>query len=71
MVLDRQKRKDGPEADRHTLKLALVEGTGSGVMEAVNLSTLGVEKSDRGGNYSPHSASISPPPEQPSPNFGR
>lgn len=47
VTLDREKRKDGPESDRHELKLALIEGTKSGVMEAVNPATLGVERSDR------------------------
>lgn len=33
-VLEREKRKDGPQDDRHELRLDLVEGTGSGVMSA-------------------------------------
>jgi hypothetical protein len=49
VILDREKRKDGPESDRHELKLALIDGTNSGVMQAVNLSALGVDKSNRGG----------------------
>lgn len=32
ITLDREKRKDGPEFDRHTLKLDLIEGTGSAVL---------------------------------------
>ena len=32
ITLDREKRKDGPELDRHELKLALIEGTGSCVI---------------------------------------
>jgi hypothetical protein len=31
--LDREKRKDGPEGDRHELRLGLIEGTGSCVVE--------------------------------------
>ena len=34
ITLDREKRKDGPEDDRHTLKLDLIEGTGSAVVGA-------------------------------------
>ncbi|CAM3209506.1 AAA family ATPase [Mycobacterium colombiense] len=30
--LEREKRKDGPEADHHELRLELIEGTGSGVI---------------------------------------
>ncbi|SCX27220.1 AAA family ATPase [Mycolicibacterium fluoranthenivorans] len=48
VILDREKRKDGPESDRHELKLALIDGTNSGVMQAVNLSTLGADKSNKG-----------------------
>jgi len=33
ITLDRQNRKDGPEADRHELRLGLIEGTGSSVVE--------------------------------------
>lgn len=49
VTLDREKRKDGPESDRHELKLELIEGTKSGVMDAVDPATLGVERSDRAG----------------------
>jgi hypothetical protein len=34
LVLDRQKRKDGPVVDRHELKLAAIDGTGSCVVES-------------------------------------
>jgi hypothetical protein len=34
ITLDREKRKDGPEADSHALRLDLIEGTGSGVISA-------------------------------------
>ncbi len=47
VTLNREKRKDGPEADVHTLKLSLIEGSGSGVVEASNLSTWGVDKPER------------------------
>lgn len=33
LILDREKRKDGPEADRHELRLAPIDGTGSCVIE--------------------------------------
>lgn len=33
ITLDREKRKDGPDADRHELKLGQIEGTGSCVIE--------------------------------------
>ena len=33
IVLDREKRKDGPETDRHELRLSTVEGTGSCLIE--------------------------------------
>lgn len=33
ITLDRKKRKDGPENDRHDLKLAQIDGTGSCVVE--------------------------------------
>ncbi len=47
VTLNREKRKDGPEPDRHELRLDLIEGSGSGVISAGNLSTGGVDKSDR------------------------
>ena len=47
ITLDREKRKDGPERDHHELKLDPIEGTGSAVISARNLSTLGVDKSER------------------------
>lgn len=34
ITLDREKRKDGPQLDRHELRLDLIEGTGSGVISA-------------------------------------
>lgn len=34
ITLDREKRKDGPEMDRHELRLAQIEGTGSCVIES-------------------------------------
>ena len=34
ITLDREKRKDGPELDQHELKLALIEGSGSCVIES-------------------------------------
>jgi AAA domain len=34
ITLDREKRKDGPEMDRHELKLGQIEGTGSCVIES-------------------------------------
>ncbi|WP_326546097.1 AAA family ATPase [Mycolicibacterium sp. ND9-15] len=47
VILNREKRKDGPEADRHELRLDLIEGSGSGTLSAVNLSTWGVERPER------------------------
>lgn len=41
--LDREKRKDGPEADHHELRLDLIEGTGSGVISVHR----GVDINDR------------------------
>jgi hypothetical protein len=43
VTLDREKRKDGPEIDRHELKLDLIEGTCSAVISVHR----GVDKSDR------------------------
>jgi AAA domain len=40
ITLDREKRKDGPELDRHELKLALIEGTGSCVIESHSGGTM-------------------------------
>jgi hypothetical protein len=34
VILDREKRKDGPVLDVHRLKFAGIEGTGSGLIEA-------------------------------------
>ena len=34
ITLDREKRKDGPQLDRHELRLELIEGTESGVISA-------------------------------------
>lgn len=47
VTLNREKRKDGPEADRHELRLDLIAGTNSGVIGAQNPSTWGVERSPR------------------------
>lgn len=47
ILLDREKRKDGPPLDAHRLKLDPVEGTASCIVSAGNLSTLGVDKSER------------------------
>jgi hypothetical protein len=44
IILDRQKRKDGPVVDRHELKLARIEDSGSCVVES---SQLGTETSTR------------------------
>jgi AAA domain len=43
ITLDREKRKDGPEADRHELKIDLMPGTGSAVIS----SHRGGEKPER------------------------
>ena len=43
IILDREKRKDGPRLDIHRLKLDLIEGTGSGVLEV----SRGVEPNGR------------------------
>jgi hypothetical protein len=43
ITLDREKRKDGPQLDRHELRLDLIEGTGSGVISVHR----GVNKTDR------------------------
>ena len=48
ILLDREKRKDGPQADSHRLKLEQIDGTTSCVIGIENLSTWGVDKSDRG-----------------------
>lgn len=45
VTLNREKRKDGPESDRHELKLDLIEGTGSGVIGASKLSNWSLESS--------------------------
>jgi hypothetical protein len=48
ITLDREKRKDGPQADRHELRLDLIDGTESCVVSAAReFSTWGVEKTDR------------------------
>ncbi|MGH3556432.1 AAA family ATPase [Mycobacterium sp.] len=47
VTLKREKRKDGPEADQHDLKLDLIDGTGSGVMSAVKNPHHGGGDTDR------------------------
>lgn len=47
IVLDREKRKDGPKVDTHRLRLDPVEGTMSCVISAGSLSSPGVDRSDR------------------------
>ncbi|BBZ17075.1 AAA family ATPase [Mycolicibacterium gadium] len=47
VTLNREKRKDGPEADRHELKLDLIDGSGSGTISAVKLATWGVASTER------------------------
>lgn len=47
IVLDREKRKDGPQHDRHELRIDPIPGTGSAAISAGNLSKRGVDKSDR------------------------
>ncbi|OBA60149.1 hypothetical protein A5647_14305 [Mycobacterium sp. 1100029.7] len=47
ITLNREKRKDGPEQDRHELKLDPIRGTGSCCISAGNLSTQGVDKLER------------------------
>jgi hypothetical protein len=39
IILDRQKRKDGPLGDRHELKLEQIDGTGSCVVESSHLGS--------------------------------
>jgi AAA domain len=46
IVLDREKRKDGPQTDTHRLKLDPIEGTGSGVISVHR----GVDKPERAGS---------------------
>ena len=43
IVLDREKRKDGPQYDRHELRFDLIEGTGSAVISVHQ----GVDKPER------------------------
>lgn len=45
--LERQKRKDGPEHDAHSLRIDPIKGTGSATVSASNLSTSGVDKPER------------------------
>jgi hypothetical protein len=47
IVLDREKRKDGPLQDSHRLKLDPIEGTESCVMSSAQTRHFGVERSDR------------------------
>lgn len=39
ITLDREKRKDGPEFDRHVLRIDVIEGTGSAVVGVDRLAT--------------------------------
>lgn len=50
VILDREKRKDGPQVDSHRLQLDLVEGTGSGVIGV----SRGVRQDDRASNLLSH-----------------
>jgi hypothetical protein len=50
VILDREKRKDGPQVDNHTLKLDLVDGTESGVIGV----SRGGETLDRASNLLSH-----------------
>jgi hypothetical protein len=45
IILDREKRKDGPPVDRHELKLDVIEGTGSAIISVHR----GVNKPERAG----------------------
>jgi hypothetical protein len=47
ITLDREKRKDGPEADRHQFFIDPIEGTGSAVISAGKSVHMGVDKTDR------------------------
>ncbi|MCF6386533.1 helicase RepA family protein [Mycobacterium sp. MBM] len=47
IVLDREKRKDGPKTDRHELRLDPIPGTPSVVISASNLFTHGLDKPER------------------------
>jgi hypothetical protein len=51
IILDRQKRKDGPVVDRHELRLGRIEGTDSCVVES---SHLGSETTSRAGTLLSH-----------------
>ena len=42
----REKRRDGPQHDLHTLRLDLIDGTGSGVLSAINLSDSALSAAD-------------------------
>lgn len=46
VTVQREKRRDGPEHDLHTLRLDLIEGTGSGVLSAINLSDSALSAAD-------------------------
>jgi len=50
VILDREKRKDGPQVDTHRLKLDLVEGTQSACISV----SRGVEPNDRAGTLLSH-----------------
>ncbi|CAN5407481.1 hypothetical protein BH09ACT7_BH09ACT7_05000 [soil metagenome] len=47
LIVNREKRKDGPPVDRHELRIDAVPGTDSAVMSSGNLSTWGVDKTER------------------------
>jgi hypothetical protein len=47
IILDREKRKDGPLTDYHELRLDSIPGTSSCTISAGNLSTQGVDKPER------------------------
>jgi hypothetical protein len=53
IILDREKRKDGPEADRHTLRLTPINGSDSCVIEALSGETNG-ETFSRGNKIMSH-----------------
>lgn len=46
ITLEREKRKDGPVDDRHTLYLHLIDGTGSGVV-SVHMGTRKTDRAER------------------------
>lgn len=50
VILDREKRKDGPQVDSHRLQLDLIDGAGSGVISV----SRGVRQDDRASNLLSH-----------------